>query len=692
MVKGLKFKHVFLLLVSLAFIFISINFVSGIGDPICELNIVQQSAYCNTKDTSETPPTECDLEIYCFADAQGIECLRNAAAISDECDEPPSGTGVCDDGIVQCPNQNDFCESCDDGPTNGIACTPAYGDSCVYCNSACSDEITVPKQEWCGDGTRQFAYESCDYGSSTNTDTCVPQYNFGGAVTTTICHTNCGGTTTCSDGWCGDGVKNGGEQCDGTDGVTPPTTCSNACEPVGGTTCVPNCGTCEGPCSSNDDCLSGLYCQSGTCRTAGGTCDNNCDCINGQFCGLSGTCENIPTDPDCPADKDCGVQVCGNDPVCGLSCGTCTSPATCQSGQCVTGGPDCPDDKDCGVQVCGNDPVCDLSCGTCTSPDTCQSGQCVPPAGSCELTSAIWGDVFVQEGVEVQLIVMGTDCDGQTVSFEVWESDSTSGDDPVQTNPANVIMSSGNAVGIWTAEYQEDASGNPEYYFIAEIVAESQSITSADPELEVERNLGEFCANGYPDDPDYPSPIELCGDYQNQGDCEADQCTTIALSVPDYIDCADPGIDCACVWRWQTGTCVASFGTGNIGFCLLTEIPGTDTCDDDGFLSYEWTAEWEWAEGNIYGDEKEGDNDYVEYPLGSGNYHYDPIDPYTGLNETGKCHEGYDSIVCPAQIQLPFFNTYNLLITAVIIVLVYLIITYSNKKPAKRKVRRKKKK
>jgi hypothetical protein len=86
----------------------------------------------------------------------------------------------------------------------------------------------------------------------------------------------------------------------------------------------------------------------------------------------------------------CGTMECGNDPVCSMSCGTCTAPETCQNGTCV--GP-CTDDTDCsatqccinqtctemacGGLQCGNDSVCNKSCGTCTAPATCQNGQCV---------------------------------------------------------------------------------------------------------------------------------------------------------------------------------------------------------------------------------------------------------------------------------------------------------------------------
>ena len=72
--------------------------------------------------------------------------------------------------------------------------------------------------------------------------------------------------------------------------------------------------------------------------------------------------------------KDCTGRVCGPDPVCGESCGTCTTGHSCDSdGKCKEDG--CV--PECGNLECGPDPVCRQSCGICTAPNTCNSdGQC----------------------------------------------------------------------------------------------------------------------------------------------------------------------------------------------------------------------------------------------------------------------------------------------------------------------------
>ena len=74
---------------------------------------------------------------------------------------------------------------------------------------------------------------------------------------------------------------------------------------------------------------------------------------------------------------NCAGRVCGPDPVCGQSCGTCTTGTCNSSGQCVV---TCTDTCSSLGYVCGTHTICGVStnCGTCTSPAVCNSsGQCV---------------------------------------------------------------------------------------------------------------------------------------------------------------------------------------------------------------------------------------------------------------------------------------------------------------------------
>src|SRR3989344_1492130 len=112
-----------------------------------------------------------------------------------------------------------------------------------------------------------------------------------------------------------------------------------------------------------------------------------------------------------------------------------------------------------GVETCDD--------GNVVSGDGCSSTCQVEP--KCVFTSAAWSTSTTVEGNVVSLNVQGTNCAGQSVSFGIWEDDSTSSDDPVNVNASNAVFSGNNAVTTWIAEYQDDPlAGDPEYYFIAQ--------------------------------------------------------------------------------------------------------------------------------------------------------------------------------------------------------------------------------
>lgn len=64
----------------------------------------------------------------------------------------------------------------------------------------------------------------------------------------------------------------------------------------------------------------------------------------------------------------CGGRECGDDPLCGQSCGVCDTGFSCLAGTC--------EECTCGEQECGQGP-CELFCGDCASGEECQGGRCV---------------------------------------------------------------------------------------------------------------------------------------------------------------------------------------------------------------------------------------------------------------------------------------------------------------------------
>jgi len=271
---------------------------------------------------------------------------------------------------------------------------------------------------------------------------------------------------------------------------------------------------------------------------------------------------------------------------------------------------------------------------------------------TCELTNASWEDEEVYEDTNVGLIVKGTDCNTATISFEILEDDAVI-DDSVNINPSNVDFIGDEATGQWLkAEWQEDTFPNgdgnpPEYYFIATVIGTSKTINSKDfgPLLIVKERKPGDC-----------DEIFLCSDYNTSLECKTDYCGVNETSAPGTVDCDNPLINCSCSWDSETEKCkfVASFeGEGNGGIGGGTCEYKQETTDDcsDGYLTYNFTATW------------------IGLPE----------------NKPSWCEDDTETIECPAQVQLPFFNTYSILIAIALIVLIYIILIRKKSSRKKRK-------
>ncbi len=97
-------------------------------------------------------PTDCTAAYKSSAPANN--CTYCVAATCQKATK----TGLyCGDNVTSTA----FGEVCDQGAQNGTACTPIYDNSCQYCNSTCTSLTTVPKTIWCGDGIVNGT-EDCD--------------------------------------------------------------------------------------------------------------------------------------------------------------------------------------------------------------------------------------------------------------------------------------------------------------------------------------------------------------------------------------------------------------------------------------------------------------------------------------------------------------------------------------------------
>lgn len=104
-----------------------------------------------------------------------------------------------------------------------------------------------------------------------------------------------------------------------------------------------------------------------------------------------------------------------------------------------------------------------------------------------------------------------------------------------------------------------------------------------------------------------------------------------------------------------------------IGKCSYDE--NTDDDCEDKFLTYSWTASWEWASENI-GQSPPCEEDYI---LDGGLCYYDPN------GAKAKCVDGSNTVPCPAQIQLPFFGNYSVVMIVALIVLIYVFLKFKEK-------------
>jgi hypothetical protein len=328
-------------------------------------------------------PTACKTT--CAGD---LDCIAG-----DYCDaankcSPKGQAGAACTAINQCASGQ-----CADG----VCCDTACTGQCEACNVQGSVGICKAVS-----GTPALPRAACASDGSACKGAC-------NGIVTTDC-TYPGGVTRCRSPSCIGNVQTLQTLCAGTGSCAAAQT--SACSPF---VCGPT--QCETSCTSDTQCQSGLYCDTGTCVplvTAGGKClrDSQCGtgiCVDTVCCnarctgqceacdvtGSEGTCSPVPSGPPHKGRPLCVTD----DTVCGGQCngtsrdacvyagpGKVCHPPTCAAGKAgiaeyCEGTGKCPAQETidckgpCVRSLCGDECATDQQCSLL---QFCLAGQCVP--------------------------------------------------------------------------------------------------------------------------------------------------------------------------------------------------------------------------------------------------------------------------------------------------------------------------
>ncbi|MFH1365060.1 MAG: hypothetical protein ABIH28_00555, partial [archaeon] len=133
-------------------------------------------------------------------------------------------------------------------------------------------------------------------------------------------------------------------------------------------------------------------------------------------------------------------------------------------------------------------------------------------------------------------------------------------------------------------------------------------------------------------------------------------------------------IQCSCIWNETksscgslseeviTPGCEGLVSPRSLGSCRISQFSGEDNCDD-GFLTYDWTAFWNWEE-NVYSSSSQVPGNVIPIQTPDGYWHSPSI-------LFSSCAVGKNTVPCPTGISLPFFGILNLFLTLGVIGIIY---------------------
>ncbi|MFH1130005.1 MAG: hypothetical protein V1754_01640 [Pseudomonadota bacterium] len=304
----------------------------------CEWRTEPTTEVCDGKDN------DCNKQIDEGLIAPGCVKQKGVCSGAVQICDGTAGWKVCDDQVYDAhAKSNGFVyeanETLCDGDDND--CDGQIDEPSQCCNPSCGGKA-------CGAG------DGC--GGICQTGPCPNQQEI--CVTgACICQPTCVGKVCGANNGCGNACQTG--LCSGAQEVCMAGMC--ICQP-----------DCVGKvCGANDGC--GEKCQTGPCPSQqeicqAGICVCQPSCI-GKACGADDGCGEECQTGSCSPNATCVSGECNCDFLeCGGNC--CSVNQVCASNACCT--------PNCTSRVCGPDPSCSISCGTCASNETCNAqGQCI---------------------------------------------------------------------------------------------------------------------------------------------------------------------------------------------------------------------------------------------------------------------------------------------------------------------------
>ena len=365
-----------------------------------------------------------------------------------------------------------------------------------------------------------------------------------------------------------------------------------------------------------------------------------------------------------------------------------------------------------GSVTCDNDGVKDAGeqCdGNYFGTATCESEKGVGYTGNLKCTNCIidysgctytpplpsltWSTSQANVGQTVEMRVSNSGLSsGTTIYFEIYDKDILFPDRLDNHTITGVVNADGSASAKWKITRIDLEKSNENiftltqiYFKVTDVSEKSDYLRITELPIEEEDSCSDFDGNKPNGGKANCEGVEIDDPIAKNSNNDAYECGVIIQSLSD-ASCTWR-YHCGCSYNTTTNTC-SSYGyseaTGtcsisNIGSCTSIESSNDDCAD--GFLAYNWTGMFKWSDLNNFGNQVEcNSKPQNNYSFIDNFCRFNPIMPSGLRYANDTCKDGSKVAPCPAQVQLPFFDLKNLIITIILISVIYFVLEFNKKK------------